>query len=110
MKSFSTVFLRQCVTLCLVGGAVAGVADPKVDSYADPTQSREGHLLTEEQVNSVRLYDFYQRQADYFMAQDEKTLPELLPAYPGLDAGEFGHWGKHNQNNHKDSRLSLIHI
>ena len=37
------------------------------------------------------------------MANPDKAQ-EILPSYPGLDAGLHGHWGKYNQNNHNDGR------
>jgi putative heme-binding domain-containing protein len=45
-------------------------------------------------VNRDRLYDFYAKEADHF-----RTGPAamLLPEFPGLDGGSFGHWG--NQMN-----------
>ena len=30
----------------------------------------------------------------------------MLPPFPGLDGGDHGHWGKYNQNNHKDNRIN----
>ncbi len=79
------------------------LADPKIHSYANPDGGRENYALSGEEVNEARLYDFYQRQADYYMSSSDE-LPGILPAYPGLDAGLHGHWGKHNQNNHNDVR------
>ena len=78
------------------------VADPDKHPYADRAGGREGHPLAGETVNEARLYDFYQRQADFYMASPE--LPQILPAFPGLGAGLHGHWGKHNQNQHEDGR------
>jgi azurin len=45
-------------------------------------------------VNRDRVFDFYAKEARQFMAQ--KPLPELLPAFPGLDGGKLGHWGNQN--------------
>ncbi len=42
-------------------------------------------------VNRDRVYDFYAKEAEYFSKQP--TVPMLLPAYPGLDGGQLGHWG-----------------
>ncbi len=42
-------------------------------------------------VNRYRIYDFYARQALDFMKQSPQ--PPLLPPYPGLEGGRFGHWG-----------------
>jgi azurin len=78
------------------------VATPDRHPYADATGGREGYTLANKEVNEARLYDFYQRQADYYMAQGD--IPALMPAYPGLAGNQFGHWGKYNQNNHNDGR------
>ena len=84
------------------------IAHPNKHSYADLAGGREGYDLAKESVNEARLYNFYQRQADYYMAQPASGVPHILPAYPGLDGGLHGHWGKHNQNNHEDGRWNGI--
>src|SRR6266545_146775 len=53
-------------------------------------------------VNRDRVYDFYTREAVYFRSQ--KPLPLLLPEWPGIDGGTFGHWGNQNDNVWKDNR------
>ncbi|MDP0490165.1 MAG: plastocyanin/azurin family copper-binding protein [Verrucomicrobiota bacterium JB023] len=83
--------------------AEPNLADPAKHPYADVKKGREGYALAGERINQFRLYDFYQRQADYYMARPEE-MPEVLPAYPGLDGGNFGHWGKFNQNRYSDDR------
>ena len=83
--------------------AKPNLANAKDHPYADTSGGREGYTLADETVNEARLYEFYQRQADYYLAHPDK-LPDVLPSYPGLDGGKHGHWGKHNQNNHSDSR------
>lgn len=95
---------RFCLLILLLplGGFARNLADPAIHPYADPAGGREGHELAREPVNEARLYDFYQRQADFYMAGAE--APAILPAFPGLDANLFGHWGKHHQNNHEDGR------
>ena len=100
--------LPLLVSLFTTGLSLAQVADPKEHPYADPAGGREAYALSGETVNESRLYNFYQRQADYYMAMDRKEVPQLLPAYPGLDGGGHGHWGKHSQNNHKDERWNQI--
>ena len=108
MNHFSSP-LVCVISLCLATLGLAqnknkpNVARASEHPYADPSKGREGYELASNPVNEARLYDFYQRQADYYMAQPDK-IPAVIPAYPGLDAGEHGHWGKHNQNNHKDTR------
>ena len=71
--------------------------------YSNPSSGRESYKLAGETVNEARVYDFYQRQADYYMANPDK-IPAVIPAFPGLDGGLHGHWGKHNQNGHNDGR------
>ena len=46
-------------------------------------------------VNRDRLYDFYQKEADYFRDLGQQMV--LMPAYPGLDGGRLGHWGNQNE-------------
>ena len=87
---------------CLLGQGL-NLADPKKHPYADPVIGREGYQLANDTANEARVYDFYQRQADFYMENPE-LMPEIIPAYPGLDAGLHGHWGKHNQNGHNDGR------
>lgn len=53
-------------------------------------------------VNRDRVYDFYEKEARHFMTQDPR--PELLPEYPGLDGGKYGHWGNQNDNVWRDGR------
>lgn len=99
---------------CLIGSTglrsqEANLADPAKHPYADPLKGRASYELSEETVNEARLYEFYQRQADFYMAHPDQ-MPDVLPAYPGLDAGQHGHWGKHNQNNHGDGRWNDIEM
>ncbi len=56
-------------------------------------------------VNRERVFDYYGKQARYFMSQ--KTLPALIPAFPGMDGGKQGHWGNQNdQTTWKDGRFA----
>ncbi|MCZ6672844.1 MAG: plastocyanin/azurin family copper-binding protein [Verrucomicrobia bacterium] len=91
-----TSFLILCLPVITPAQSEApNVADPTIYLYADPVGGREGHRYTDHPVNEFRLYDFYQRQADYYM--QAKEVPEIIPAYPGMEAGLNGHWGKYNQ-------------
>ena len=49
-----------------------------------------------------RVYDFYAREADHFRAM--VSPPMLLPEFPGLDGGTFGHWGNQNEDTWADGR------
>lgn len=97
--------MRILTTLLLLSLADAkpNLANAKDHPYADTSGGREAYTLADETVNEARLYEFYQRQADYYLAHPAR-IPEILPSYPGLDGGNHGHWGKHNQNNHTDTR------
>ena len=55
-------------------------------------------------VNRQRLYDFYAKEADYF--RDRSAA--VLPAYPGLDGGELGHWGNQNEETWRDDRWNQM--
>lgn len=65
----------------------------------------EDNVHWQEFVNRERVFDFYGKQALQFMKQ--KTLPALLPQFPGLDGGQQGHWGNQNdQVTWKDGRFA----
>lgn len=53
-------------------------------------------------VNRDRVYDFYTREAQHFRSQQTRVL--LLPEWPGIDGGTFGHWGNQNDDVWKDDR------
>ena len=54
-------------------------------------------------VNRERVFDYYGKQALQFIKQT--PMPELLPAFPGLDGGQQGHWGNQNdKDTWKDGR------
>jgi putative heme-binding domain-containing protein len=53
-------------------------------------------------INRDRLYDFYAKEAEYYARQP--TLPALLPQFPGLDGGAYGHWGNQNEKVWADGR------
>jgi mono/diheme cytochrome c family protein len=76
--------------------------EPLAFPYLATTEGREGYELAEEETNTYRVYDFYKRQAKHHLKQDREL--KLLPAYPDLDGGTFGHWGNYNKNGHKDLR------
>ena len=82
------------------------VAHPDNHPYVRPDGNRDRHEYAFEQVNEARVYDFYARQADYY--REAEIVPDIIPAFPGLDAGLHGHWGKYNQNNHNDGRWNEI--
>jgi putative heme-binding domain-containing protein len=53
-------------------------------------------------VNRDRVYDFYSKEAAYFVKQ--RSVPALLPTFPGLDGGKYGHWGNQSENTWADDR------
>jgi putative heme-binding domain-containing protein len=56
----------------------------------------------QQHVNHDRVYDFYAREADYFMKKPSPPL--LLPEFPGLDGPKHGHWGNQNEKTWADDR------
>lgn len=53
-------------------------------------------------VNAQRIYEPYRKQALQFRGRD--PMPLLLPAWPGLDGGGYGHWGSIPWETWDDSR------
>ncbi len=89
------------------------VEDPYLEKkpqypYLDVTQGREGYEFEGHPRNRFRLYDFYARQADHYLDRPER--PEILPEYPGLDGGAFGHWGRFHKNGYRDRRANLMRM
>jgi len=67
-----------------------------------PPLNKDDNQHWQEFVNRERTFDFYGKQALKFMNQ---TPPELIPAFPGMDGGQQGHWGNQNdQVTWKDGR------
>ncbi|HCN76474.1 MAG TPA: heme-binding domain-containing protein [Verrucomicrobiales bacterium] len=70
-----------------------------------PPLNKEDNIHWQEFVNRERVFDFYGKQALQFMKQ--KPLPDLIPAFPGMDGGKQGHWGNQNdQVTWKDGRFA----
>ncbi|SHK00696.1 Azurin [Rubritalea squalenifaciens DSM 18772] len=103
MKKHYTHLILGALLATQAGAAELNVAKGSKHPYADTSKGRDGYQLANETANEKRLYDFYQRQADYYM-DPKNPIPAIIPSYPGLDGGEHGHWGKHNQNGYKDGR------
>jgi azurin len=69
-----------------------------------PPLNKDDNQHWQEFVNRERVFDYYGKQALQFMNQ---TLPELIPAFPGVDGGQQGHWGNQNdQVTWKDGRFA----
>ena len=54
-----------------------------------------------------RLRNWYADQAQAYL-DSGKPLPEVLPAFPGLDGGKFGHWGQNTEENYYDHTLNEV--
>jgi putative heme-binding domain-containing protein len=59
-------------------------------------------------VNRDRMYDYYARQAAYFMKQ--QPVPPLLPEFPGLDGPKYGHWGNQSEAHWSDERWNSTDV
>ncbi len=77
-------------------------------SYMDYLGGRLNHNYSDAVLNTYRLYDFYSRQADFYRSRED--VPEIIPSFPGLDAGLYGHWGKYGANGLADDRWNRMDI
>jgi len=86
------------------------VQGPVALPYLDVRGGREGcgYEFADHPVNRQRLYNFYARQAAHYL--DGEKLPPLLPHYPGLDGGTYGHWGAFHKNGYRDRRWNLMDV
>ena len=89
---------------------VEKVQGPVANPYLDVRGGREGYgyEFADHPVNRQRLYNFYARQAEHYL--DGAEVPEVLPHYPDLDAGTFGHWGLYHKNGYRDRRWNLMDV
>lgn len=81
------------------------VENPPELPYFDVTGGRDDYDFAVEPVNRFRLYDFYRRQALYHL---DNPGEQLLPEYPSLDGGAFGHWGRFHKNAFRDQRWNWM--
>ena len=56
-----------------------------------------------------RVRDWYRKQAQRYLAEDV-PLPQILPAFPGLDGGAWGHWGQNPEADNFDHRLNEVDL
>ena len=94
-RIFLLTLSMSILVSCLMQGNSLNVATSGKYPYSDPQGGRDNYSLSGEKVNEARVYEFYQRQADYYMANPDK-IPQVIPAHPGLDGG-LHDWGKYNQ-------------
>lgn len=67
------------------------------------------HPSWQAHVNRDRIYDFYAKQALQYGSMEAADVPQILPPYPGLDGGSYGHWGNQNdEQTWKDSRVRAM--
>lgn len=57
-----------------------------------------------------RVIDFYSRQAAGFLAGSRDVPSDVLPQFPGLDGGGFGHWGQNPEDVSFDRSLNEADI
>lgn len=76
----------------LLSGAAAVPAPAAFTPDRKPLHDGE-YVHWQAEVNRERVFDYYAKQAVQFMG---KPLPALIPAFPGLDGGQQGHWGNQN--------------
>ena len=53
-----------------------------------------------------RVKNFYFHQAEELM--DVESIPDLIPQFPGLDGGAFGHWGQNPEDVNFDHTLNDV--
>jgi len=55
-----------------------------------------------------RVKDFYSRQAEQFLDHRPTGPVDVLPQFPGLDGGGFGHWGQNPEEVSFDQSLNEV--
>ena len=104
MKGFSIALIITAELLCRA--AAQGVYDEKPLRgnlsdlpFAQTGLGREAHRFANAEVNRYRIYDYYQRQAQWHIEQAKNPAAQetLLLPFTGLDGGRRGHWGVTNE-------------
>ncbi len=109
MIYLTNISLISAISATFITGVFAqNIAKPETHPYAKASGEREAWALSSEGPNKSRIYDFYRRQAEYYLSLPEEEIPKIIPAFPGLDGGKFGHWGRYHKNNHQDTRWNSI--
>ncbi|MFL5240664.1 MAG: DUF6797 domain-containing protein [Gemmataceae bacterium] len=99
---------RDLVRFLLELGSTEGLAaavhshEPVSFAYERAPLQPENWPHWQDPVNRDRLYDFYEKEAAYFRSQHPE--PPLLPEFPGLDGGKYGHWGNQQEETWADNR------
>ena len=58
-----------------------------------------------------RLRAWYRKRAEHHLsASAPEPMPEILPAFPGLDGGAWGHWGQNPEADNFDHRLNEVDL
>lgn len=57
-----------------------------------------------------RIRDYYAEEARRLLSRGDQPLPEILPEFPGLDGGKFGHWGQADDTYYVDERLNEMEL
>lgn len=73
-----------------------------------PTAGREKNLISRHPFNVERLYDYYTQEAEHYLGADEQA--EILPPFPGIDGGSFGHWGKRDDTDWRDGSWNKMDL
>jgi type 1 glutamine amidotransferase len=71
----------------------SGIGEAAVFPFDYPPLDRSAHPDYRRAMNATRLYDFYAKEAEYFMRLPHAERPALFAAFPGMEGGRFGHWG-----------------
>lgn len=104
--ALSTEQRRDLIRYLLDLGRIEGLeglahAPARLDVRREPLHPEDWPNRTHP-VNRDRSYDFYTREALHF--QKLHPLPLLLPEWPGMDGGRYGHWGNQNDAVWTDNR------
>ena len=73
------------------------------DDVSEPASSKSS---TSKPFPHNRIRNYYEEEARRILARGDQPMPELLPEFPGLDGGKFGHWGQNDDASYTDKRLN----
>jgi hypothetical protein len=80
------------------------------DIFDDSSESASSQSSVSKPFPQNRIRNYYAEEARRLLSRGDQPLPEILPEFPGLDGGKFGHWGQSDDSFYTDDRLNEMEM
>jgi len=124
MNPITKIYNKVYIFISAFAFIFAGCADQpeaKVNENADHAHHSQAHQRDGSGKNDTnatanafeplpfpqnRIRDYYAEEARRHLSRGDEPMPGILPGFPGLDGGRFGHWGQADDTYYVDERLN----